>query len=219
VIIEVFGPSCAGKTSLIQGVVETLGRDGIPVEMYSGKAVQPIQNARADLIRRPSDLRFSIWCAANPAVADSPSGRQFSQSLVLSRRLKGLGVVQILDEGPLKWSSTIGQGSKFPNALASCIRRPAVAVLVDCDFDVRVARLRSTGRFHARGRTEVELKARDHAKREWNEWLVERLKLNVIRVDTSSGEDRSERVAQTVQARFIGEAVTERWGFPGGIAE
>jgi thymidylate kinase len=219
VIIEVFGPSCAGKTSLIQGVAETLRRDGIAIEVYSGKAVRPIRNARIGLIRRFSDLRLSIWSVVNPAVADSPSGRQFSQSLALSTRLRGSGVVQILDEGPLKWSSTVGQGSKFPNTLVSCIPRPDIAVLVDCDFDVRLARLRSAGRFHARARTEDELRARDHAKREWNEWLIDRLKLNVIRVDTSSSDDRSDHVAQTVRSRFLGQAATERRGFTGGIAE
>lgn len=218
-IIEVFGPSCAGKTALIHGVTQILRCDGIPIEMFSGKIEQPIRDSRGDFLQHPRDLRLRIWFAANSAVADLPSGRQFNHSLELSKRLKDSGAVQILDEGPLKWSSTVGYNRKFPTLLASGIPRPDIAILVDCEFDVRLARLRNTGRFHARARTEDELKARDHAKREWNEWLVDRLKLNVVRVDTSSGVDRSESVAQAIRSRLSGQVAAEGRRFTGGIAE
>lgn len=218
-IIEVFGPSCAGKTSLIRGVAEIFRRYGIPVEEHDGVrcAAELECSCRPDMKLR--DPRLLAWSAANRARASSEGVRQFSRSLALAKSLKRPSVVSILDEGPLKWSSTAAQGSKFPAALAHSIPKPDLAVLLDCDFEVRLARLRATGRVHARSRKDDELRERDLAKSEWNMWISDLLGLNLVRVDTSSSGDWSGHVAELVRTRFAGEVEGEGRGPIGRITE
>src|SRR5690606_32467207 len=115
---------------------------------------------RLHQLRGYSAPGFAAWCAVNPGRAASARGRKFALSLGLSRALHGRPGVHVLDEGPMKRAATLVRGSTAPSRLLAAIPQPGLAVLVTCDFDVRLARLRATGRDHARTLGDAELRAR-----------------------------------------------------------
>src|SRR5690606_28213995 len=120
----------------------------------------------------------------------------FAVSLGLAARLRRQAGVHVLDEGPMKRAATLALGSRAPQRLLRSIPRPDLAVLVTCDVEVRLDRLRATGRVHAWELTDDELRRRDERRAVGDRWVAEQGGVDVLVVDTSAGEDLSGQVAE-----------------------
>lgn len=104
----------------------------------------------------------------------------------------------MIDEGPLKQYATLAHRSRLPTLLARSIPQPDLAVLVECDVDVRLRRLRSSDRTHNLGQTEGELRENHRYRTWWNRWVSDALSLRTLIVDTTHGNDSSEHLATTI---------------------
>lgn len=207
-LVEVFGPSCAGKSTVIADLIDGLRADGIAAEDVDGERDGPRMLRARDVVRGLTAPEILVWCLLNPSRAWSDHGRIFLRGAGSSKRLRALsrstdtGKIIVVDEGPLKRLSTLAENSRGPALLLRGTPAPDVAVLVTCDFDERLRRLRATGRSAAKSMSDTELRARDLAKARWNDRIVDRLPVDVIRLDTSSGRGASVEAMQEVRARL-----------------
>src|SRR5690606_28443368 len=81
-VIEFFGPSCAGKTSLLNGVSRVLAREDIHFENHDAeRGWKSNWDFRTDLCRGLTDPYLAWWCVLNPAKASSRGGRCFIASV------------------------------------------------------------------------------------------------------------------------------------------
>lgn len=201
-IVEIFGPSCVGKTTLIENVSSELRGNGVAVTHHSGATDIRSNISVAALLRGLCSVRVVTWCLVNPRRAWSRTGRWFVHARgVRCRAGKGRGVA-ILDEGPLKVVARVAEDSRLPNLLVRSIPEPDLAVLVTCDFDVRLERMRSTGRAHAASQSDEFLAARDAAKAKWNQWACDTLQLDVVTLDTTAGEDWTSHLVTLIGDRL-----------------
>ena len=201
-VVEVFGPSCAGKSTLIDGLARRMAADGADLLLHDANRPGSRRAGRLHQLRGYTAPGFAAWCAVNPGRAASARGRKFALSLGLSRALHGRPGVHVLDEGPMKRAATLVRGSTAPSRLLAAIPQPGLAVLVTCDFDVRLARLRATGRDHARTLGDAELRARDELRAEGDRWVAEQLGVQLLRLDTTDGQDWSGHVARAIHERM-----------------
>lgn len=203
-LVEFFGPSCAGKSTLISGVQHALEKDGIPVSLYHGEAKEGGWTRTIDMARGLTHARIMLWFVLNVPQILSVEGRQFLRASGLVKRLQVANSVVILDEGPLKRISILARrDTRYSRLLIRGAPKPDLAVLVECDFNIRLQRLRAVGREFSVGTTDQELRARDLMKTKWNSRIVAELDMEVIRLDTSCGEDYSPIVAERIRHRVV----------------
>lgn len=200
-LVEVFGPSCAGKTTLISGVQQTLVRDGIRAQVYHGEGRERFWIRSMDVARGIGHPRFMLWFVLNLPQTLTREVLKFMRAAGLARRLRMGDTITILDNGPLKRTSILAKGSRYPKLLIRGGPKPDLAVLVECDFDIRLGRIRATGRPWALGTTDQELRARDLVKTEVNSRIIRELEIEVLRFDTSLDEDFSDVVAERIRDR------------------
>jgi hypothetical protein len=64
--------------------------------------------------------------------------------------------------------------------------------------------MRSAGRPHATSRSDQFLAERDAAKAKWNQWACDTLELDVVALDTSTGQDWASHLESVIGARLAG---------------
>lgn len=203
-LVEVFGPSCAGKSTLITDIHRALEEDRFSVETHDGAEPLPRGRRLMDIARASAHPRLMLWCLLNGWRAFSHEGRIFLRSVGLSTRLRGAApIIFVLDEGPLKRVSTLAEGSCWPGLLLKGAPKPDMGILVECGFDIRLGRLRETGRSAALTQSDDELRQRDLAKTRWNQRIVAESGVDIVRIDTTSGADFTNEVAMRIRNRMV----------------
>lgn len=196
-VIEFFGASCTGKSTLIRDVAVRLGEVGIQVEVEDTEAGR---KRRSDVLRGLVDPRWAWWFVANMRVVSRFNRRRLVRSVGAARRVRERPGVLLLDEGPLKWASTVLPGSRAISVVLKALPEPALAVHVVCDFDERLDRMRDTSRSHAKGMGDDALRERDRVKGLWNDRLIRTLAAPVLRADTTGGRRWSSEVCRKIVA-------------------
>lgn len=178
VLIEFAGPSCAGKSTLISA----LTNERADWEKCEAAAVAGCR----DILWAIMAPYLTLWVLINPRLAFTAKGRQLLGAIGLVARIKRRDGVFLIDEGPIKlhqlWSLRSARGVSF---LRRAIPKPDVLVVVTCKPEIRLARLRATGRLHARALTDEEIRRRETGDRLALQFAKER-DVPIIEVDTSS---------------------------------
>lgn len=192
-IVEFIGPSCAGKSTLLRSTWKHLQLLGVTAHRH-----------RADLDSAEYDPERDAgpetkWLAANPGILDNQRIWVLLRSAAYVRTLSGHAAVHLVDGGPLKHysyglSQTMARyGGR--EALATWLPLPDVAVLVDCDPELRVERLRESQRRHAKILTDEELYARHEHSLAQARWVRDELRVPLFEVDTTHSQDHSPSLA------------------------
>ncbi|QJW35977.1 hypothetical protein [Cellulosimicrobium protaetiae] len=201
-VVEIFGLSCAGKSTLVAGIVSALQ---VRADEFRLVDIDPgdrsLDRARA-VAAGYTNVDFLLWALVNPRVALSPRARAFAYVIAKARELHahvGAGQIVLLDEGPLKRYATLAEGSRRPDLLYRSMPSPDLAVNVVCSFPVRLDRMRSNGRPHARGRTDEELLANHVFRSRWNRRIAAARGPDGLVVDTTRAQDASLLAAGVVE--------------------
>lgn len=208
VVVEVFGLSCAGKSTLIANLSLAL-RDRVPqVVLVDLESDDSTPRRLADIIGGFTNLRFLRWALVNPRRSLTRRALGFARVSHRARKTRRVvlpGQLVILDEGPMKQFATLAEGSRRPELLQRSMIPPDVALHVECDFNTRLDRMRGSDRSHARGRSDDELRENHTFRSRWNRWLVGVVSSHTLVVDTSRNEDpvpAARAVADEIGARF-----------------
>lgn len=191
-IVEIFGPSCAGKTTLADRIAEYYGRHGMPAQRVHGRRGRRPRTLRADFLRGVAHPRMLLWLLADPRFAVTERGRLIVRATGLVRRLQDQPGVHLVDEGPLRIASAVDLG--HPQLLIKALHAPDAAVLVHCDPVVRLQRIRAEARRGAEQRSDAEIIDREERQVQACKMLAGALAAPVIEVDTTDGIDRADEV-------------------------
>lgn len=202
-IVEFFGPSCAGKTTLIADIMRRLARSGIASDLHNIESITSGISRKDDILWALRKPQLLLWRIANLRQARSRSGLRFITIIGVRERIQPSARIGIVDEGPLKRLAIQAEHSRGRKLLARAVPRPDLAVLVTCDFDKRLSRMRDAGRAHVRSVPIATLRERDRAKAQWNEWICDTLGLRILRIDTSDDQDHSETLASEIARQFL----------------
>lgn len=200
-IVEFVGPSCAGKSTLVLSAWQQLLLLGVTAHRHKADR----DGAEYDPSQTPAPE--ADWLAANPGILDDHRMWPLLRSVAFMRSLSGQAAVHLVDGGPIKrctyglWQVIDRCGGR--EALANWLPRPDLAVLVDCDPQVRIARVRTTNRSHARGQIDEELHARHEFALAQARWIRDELGVPMLHVDTTDCHDHGPSVAEQVVARRI----------------
>jgi thymidylate kinase len=153
-LVEFAGQSCSGKSTLIDRLERKLREQQFPVRKVSAWST-----TRGEVLRALFDPRLLAWCLLNPHLMRGESARLVLGAIGRTRALqrKQSGLV-LLDEGPIKLHKRRSlRCGRAHHLLQRALPAPDILVLVRCDPEVRLARLRREKREHADRRSDQEL--------------------------------------------------------------
>ena len=183
-IIEFAGPSCSGKSTLVRRLEHELTEQG-----YAPRRVVAWRTSRWDLLRAAASPRLVVWCLLNPRLVPRFALRQLLGAVAMVSRLRREQGVVLVDEGPVKLHKRRPiRKARGDRLLWRAMPAPDVLVIVTCDPQVRLARLRQEDRPHARALTDDEVLndvTGDHFARRF----AEARHVPLVEIDTTSGAD------------------------------
>ncbi|HVF84055.1 MAG TPA: hypothetical protein VM913_07790 [Sphingomicrobium sp.] len=173
---------------------------------YSPRHLIVWNSGRADKLRTVGHPMFLAWCLLNPSLVPGRAARQLLGAVGRTRQARRRGGLVLLDEGPVKLHKRISlRSSRAAGLLRRGIPAPDVLVIVTCDPQVRLARLRKTGRVHAQTRTDEEL-LKDASGADFAQRFAAERKVPVVEIDTSSDDNAAPRLYELLQPFLAGAA-------------
>jgi hypothetical protein len=155
-VIEFAGSSCAGKTTLVQHLVQQLQDIGIPHRHLDARR----DRLRKDLHRTLRDPRIALWCLINLRIPWKRA-RTVIRAIGLMRRHRSEPGTLLIDEGPVKLFNMIAYPApRAQRLLWKGMPKPDVLVIVTCDPITRLKRMRASDRPHIRGLSDREALAK-----------------------------------------------------------
>jgi hypothetical protein len=191
-VVEVLGLSCAGKTTLVDGIAPLLQAQVIGLAVVDIDPRRPMsrRHRAVAMLAGYANLAFLRWALVNPQRSLTRRALEFSYAIRTARTVHAEARrrrITLVDEGPMKRFATLAEGSRRPDLLARSIPRPDLALHVECDFGARLSRLRTTGRSHAVRRTDAELWDNHEFRTRGNRRLLRTMGVPVLDVDTTDG--------------------------------
>ena len=195
-VVEFMGMSGVGKSTLIKRTHELLTELGIEAHRHLDRVRTPVRTG--DAIRLLSDPTLARWTVSNRDYCRTEPGRLFVRSLAFLRSLHRTEGVHLVDEGPLKLGTTAVARVERAEVLVRHMPRPDVVVLVDCDPQERLARLRALNRLHTQGISDENLLARHKRGLERMRRFIDAYERPTWEFDTSGPTDHSEELAARI---------------------
>ena len=200
-IIEFAGPSCSGKSTLVRRLEQELHDQGL-----APLRVKAWRTEHTELLRAVVRPRVMAWCLLNPRLVPGFAARQLLGAMALTHRLRrGEGLV-LLDEGPVKLHKRRSlRKARGERLLWSAMPAPDVLVIVTCDPEVRLTRLRREDRPHARGLSDQDVLT-DVTGDHFAHRFAAARQVPLVEIDTSSGQDAFPTMYEQLRPFLAGPA-------------
>jgi thymidylate kinase len=197
-IIEFAGPSCSGKSTLTHSLVAALSDRSMAARRVRARGTET-----HELLRAVCDPRFVAWLLLNPHLMRQTETRLLAGAIADTRRIKRNEGIVLLDEGPVKRHKNGPlRRARADRLLWSLMPAPDVLVIVTCDPEVRLARLRQEDRPHVREFSDEEILSELTGDQFARRFAAAR-QVPVVEIDTSVGRDLVPEACALLE-RFLG---------------
>lgn len=194
-IVEFFGPSCAGKTTLASRLATHYQEHGIEAARLHARRGRPAYTLRAEFLRGLVHPKTAFWLIADPRTAATSQSRTLIRTAGFVHRTRSKQGLHLVDEGPLRIASALMQKSRRPDLLIGALPVPDAAVLVHCAPEVRLQRIHAVKRRGREARSDRTILEREERQVRDCLRLAAAIDVPVIEVDTTAGVDHTRSVA------------------------